>query len=132
MRHTPEFIRGECARMTTAPEVSLRAQAQLLFTPANQQAQPSTQDMPETSLDSIYQSLMHERDQIRETMGNPPKAEQHVSIAIFEAWADGKIAEPQVKEHIRKVHQRIDTCDVCLENLEYYRARRADIFSSII
>jgi hypothetical protein len=118
--------------MITAPEVSTRAQTHRVCTPTNQPAQPSTQEMPETSLESIYQSLMEERDQIRDTMGSPPIADQHVSIAVFEAWADGKISESQVREHIENVHGRNSTCDVCLENLEYYRARRADIMSSII
>ena len=114
--------------MVTAPEALPRAP----LVSRNQPAQPSTQQMPETALQSTYQSLMEERDQILARMRIPAKAEEHVSIAVFEAWADGKIAEPRVKEQMEKLHGRTGSCKVCEENLEYYRARRTDISSSMI
>jgi hypothetical protein len=57
----------------------------------------------------------------------PPSVDQHVGIAIFEAWADGIVDDAQVMKQIAKFHAKPSDCRVCLENLEYYRAQRNDI-----
>jgi hypothetical protein len=76
-------------------------------------------------MQKIYQKLMKERDQIRSGIRTPPKREHHVSIAIFEAWADGRTDEGEVQRQIAEIHGKT-RCSVCLDNLAYYRARQID------
>jgi len=111
--------------MITEPEVTTRARVQVV----DQPAEPLAEHMPETSSEATYLSLIAERNQIRETMSAPPSADRHVSIAVFEAWADGSISESDVLERVNLIHGKFVTCDTCRENIDYYRARRTDLLS---
>jgi len=74
-----------------------------------------------------YESLMRERDRIRAEMPQcPPTVEQHVGIAIFEAWTDGLVDDAHVLKQIAKFHAKPADCTVCSENLNYYHAQRYD------
>jgi hypothetical protein len=79
-----------------------------------------------SKLESVYRRLIEKRDRIRARMQAPPKANPHVSIAVFEAWADGLIDEASVRKQIAKFHTNVSDCAVCSDNFEYYRARRAE------
>ena len=83
---------------------------------------------PTVELVLAYESLLQERDRIRAEMPpGPPSVDQHVGIAIFEAWADGIVGDAHVLKQIAKFHANPSDCRVCLDNLEYYQARRNDM-----
>ena len=70
-----------------------------------------------------YLRFMRRRDALRSGFSTPPPPEQHVSIAVLEAWADGRVDETDVMQQIAKCHRNGIKCARCLESLEYYRHR---------
>jgi hypothetical protein len=73
------------------------------------------------NIQSVSLRFMKRRDALRSKFSPPPTPQQHISNAVLEAWADGKLSESQVMEQIEKCHGGRAKCARCLESVEYYR-----------
>jgi hypothetical protein len=78
---------------------------------------------------SAYERFMKERDAILSKMSVTPASEeqtteQHLSVAVFEAWADGVLDDDRLNEELSKYHEDVRECPRCSGNLEFYKKRR--------
>jgi len=77
-----------------------------------------------------YERLIRERDEILSKLATIPtarkhsQAQQHLSIAVFEAWADGVLDDDRLNEELSKYHADVKECSRCSENFEFYKKRR--------
>jgi hypothetical protein len=103
-----------------------------LATPAtmfvDQRDSSDSEEMPKEKntarISSMYRRLMRERDAILANLPTPPAPEPHLSIAVFEAWADGVVDDDRLHQELSKYHKEVRECSCCSDNLEFYKKRR--------
>jgi hypothetical protein len=86
---------------------------------------PNEKQMSERLTINLYRRQMERRDRILSKTATPlPPTENHLSIAVLEAWLDHLIGDRELRQQLMNSHPNGEECSVCLENLEYYRILR--------
>jgi|GEM_PF-6554885 len=89
-----------------------------------QPAISNVQCMENNEATPALRTFLEHRDRIRAGMQTPQHVDQHVGIAVFEAWADGFMDDAHLAKRLAVFHAEVKDCSICSENLEFYRTRR--------